>query len=204
MIQFFPKQLSDRAFALFVGSLLVTSVLFWPYILTPFYLILGIVCVAGFFYLSHFLSSRWREYPGRLFCRYLFLVAFAIRLVWVTISYFYYDNATGMPFEFEAADSIGYHLDAEWLASEDLAVTPTYLFGTYKAYSDSGYLLYLSLLYRLTGPSVFFARVLKCIWSAWTCMFLYRLATRHFGSHVGQMAATRRKIISVSFRCSPQ
>ena len=54
-------------------------------------------------------------------------IAVGLRFVWVIISYFYYKSETGIPFEFSAADSIGYHGDGEWLATQKFDVIRRYL-----------------------------------------------------------------------------
>ena len=56
-----------------------------------------------------------------------------------------------------------------------------------KGISDSGYIFYLSYLYRIIGPNIFLTRVIKCFISAFTCVLLYKLARRSMGELVGRM-----------------
>ena len=53
--------------------------------------------------------------------------------------------------------------------------------------SDSGYLLYLTSLYKVMGPNIFLTRVIKCFISAFTCILLYKLSRRSMGESVGRM-----------------
>ena len=64
-----------------------------------------------------------------------------------------------------------------------------YLFYSRSGYSDSGYPLYLTLLYKLIGPKIFLVRVIKTFLSAYMCVLIYRLASRNIGDKVGRMAA---------------
>ena len=57
------------------------------------------------------------------------------------------------------------------------------------ALSDYGYPLYLSVIYFLTGKSIFITRLLKAIFGALTCVLVYRVTKRNFGEGTGRMAA---------------
>ena len=45
------------------------------------------------------------------------------------------------------------------------------------------------MVYLLSGDSIIVARLLKCLWSALSCVLIYRLGKRNFGESVGRMAA---------------
>ena len=98
----------------------------------------------------------------------------------------------GDPFEFDAADSWGYHHEAEWLMNEPWSVVWGYYSDFYLdkggGVSDLGYPLYLMLLYKLIGSNIFVARVLKAIYGAITCVLLYKLAARNLNEQVGRIA----------------
>ena len=189
MIPFFPKQIANRAIAVYLISLTIVSVVFLDYMMLWGYILLGILWVFGFFLLTTKWSVTWRDIPDRTFMRNLFLVALGIRLVWVIVSYFYYIEATGQPFEFGVADALGYHEEAKWLASEPWSKAWSYYFGTGSSgISDVGYPLYLTVLYKLFGPIIILPRIIKAFLSAYTCILLYRLSVRTFGENVGRMA----------------
>ena len=189
MITFFPKQLSHRAVALYLGILLGLSVVFLPFAIKPLYMLLGVACVAGFFYLSYYFSLRWREIASPAYVAILFGIAFLVRIVCMTALYFYFNAATGIPFEFQTVDALGYHLDAEWMATVSIPSAHSYVFDIRRSFSDSGYLIYLSMLYRIIGPSIYLARVVKCILGAWSCVLVYRMASRHMDESTGRIAA---------------
>ena len=189
MIPFFPKQIATRAVTIYVIALALVSIVFYRYAMPLWRMGLGLAFVSGFFLLSSSWSNNWVRDQEKQFARKLFWAAATIRLVWVAASYFFYMNVNGNPFEFAAADSMGYHEEAKWLASEPWYVAWDYYFGdTASGISDVGYPLYLTALYKLFGPYVLIPRFIKCLLSAWMCMLIYRLSSRTFGYKVGRMA----------------
>ena len=189
MITYFPKTISNRGLALYMASLLLVSIAFMNYAMNVVWFVLGILEVSLFFLVSNNLTKKWGSLPSGLFIKNVFWVALLLRVVWVVFSYFFYMSQTGQPFEYEARDALGYHLDAEWLASESWDTTWFYLFKGRSNYSDSGYCLYLTLLYRIIGPNVFLTRIIKAIYSALTCVLVFKLASRTMGENVGKIAA---------------
>ncbi len=189
MVPFFPKQISFRAVAVYLVALILISLVYFDYRMPARYVILGLICVLGFFFLSNYLTHNWRRKKVKDFTTGLFIVALLLRLAWVV--YFYYSciHLTGSPFEQGAADSIGYHAEAEWLAGENWDVAMKYYFGPGSfGISDVGYPLYLTVLYKTFGVNVFYPRVIKAILGTITCILIYRVSSRTFGEEVGKMA----------------
>jgi hypothetical protein len=190
MVPFLPKQIANRAIITYLVALVTIGLLFSAYSMRFGYMALGLTFVVGFFSISNYWSNNKVSLSEQQFLGSLFFVAFVIRLIWVIVSYFYYIKTTGLPFEFDTADALGYHEEAKWLASENWSKIWYYYFGKNSAgISDVGYPLYLSILYRLTGPVVIIPRLLKALISALTCVFVYKLSDRTFGKSVGRMAA---------------
>lgn len=190
MLPYLPKQISNRAIITYLVALVSISIFFSDYTMKFGYMVLGLTFVVGFFAITNFWSKDNTTLNEKEFIKVLFFVSFIIRLIWVIASYFFYIEATGIPFEFDAADALGYHEEAEWLASENWSKTWEYYFGKNSVgISDVGYPLYLSVLYRLTGPIILIPRILKALFSAITCILVYRLSSRTFGVYVGRMAA---------------
>lgn len=187
MLPFFPKIIADRGLALYFVSLLLVSVAFMSYAMDFMWIALGIAEILLFFLLSNRLTVQWQRLSVKDYVKDLFVSALLLRIVWVIFSYFFYQSQTGIPFEFEAADSLGYHEDAEWLAAEPWSMTWSYLFASRAEVSDSGYVLYLTTIYKLFGTSIIVARLLKAVYGAATCVLLYRLSARGMGEKVGRM-----------------
>lgn len=189
MIPFFPKQISFRAIAVYVIALSVVSLIFFSHAMDVLHIALGLVFVVGFFLLSAYWSQGWQDVSEKRYLQYVFWAALALRLVWVIASYFYYIEVTGRPFEIDAADAVGYHEEAKWLASEPWSVAWNYYFGPKATgVSDVGYPLYLTVLYKIVGPVIIIPRIIKALLSAWMCILLYRLCARTFSEPVGRMA----------------
>ena len=188
MVPFFPNTIANRGLALYAISLAVISVAFFEYAVGAVWMMLGLVEVSLFFIVSTSLSKQWQTLSPRLFAKNMFWIALSLRVAWVVFSYLFYTSQTGRPFEFDAADSVGYHEDATWLSVSSWQAVWDYLFVSRSSYSDSGYVLYLTLVYRLFGPNIIVARLLKALYSALTCLFIYKLARRTVGEKTARMA----------------
>lgn len=189
MVPYFPTQVSSRGIVAYLVALGFISLFFWNYAMGMMYVALGIAWVLGFFILTSLWSRNWCIISNKQYIAYCLSFAFLLRIVWVVTSYFYYIKMTGVPFEFDAADSIGYHEEAMWLASEDWSVAWEYYFGPFATgISDVGYPLYLTVLYKVFGPIILIPRILKALLSTFTCYLLYKLSSRTFGEETGRMA----------------
>ena len=186
MVPYFPKQFSSRAIFIYIISLAIVSVVFMNYMLKPAFIIISIIWVLLFFLLSNRYSKKWLEIDEKTFIRKIFLTALVLRLIWVVFSYFFYLINTGIPFEFGSSDALAYHQTAIWLKEIGWSNAMDYLFTG--SYSDAGYPLYLTLLYSIIGPNILVTRILKTIFSSWTCILVYKLAKRNFGEEAGRMA----------------
>lgn len=188
MIPFFPKQISTKGFYLYLGSLAVVSLVFFRYVMGLDYIVLGICWTALFFFGAPYFSKQWAKIDEKKFLKNVFWVALGLRVIWVIFSYFYYISKTGIPFEFDAADSLDYYDDSTWLATEKWPVIRHYLTEV-KVISDSGYIFYLTFLYKVIGPNIFLTRIIKAVIGAFTCILLYKVAKRSLGESVGKMTA---------------
>lgn len=184
---YFPKQVSGRAITVYLLSLVAVSVFYLSYAMGLGYIALGCFWVVGFFLMLVYCSKKWMVVSAKQYIKNAFLGALALRFVWVIASYFFYNEVTGQPFEFGAADSIGYHYDAEWLAGEPWSTTWNYLFGSV-LYADSGFPFYLTVLYKLFGPVIIIPRLINALLSSWTCILVYKMSSRTFGEEVGRIA----------------
>lgn len=188
MIQLLPNQISQRAVLTYVVALAVVSAVFVNYAMNVGYMVLGCLWVLSFFFLVSRCSRGWKSSSKELYVKYVFGTAVALRIVWVVASYIYYSNVTGMPFEYQASDSIVYHEDAVWLAGAPWSSTWHYLFGHIISFSDSGFPLYLSVLYRIYGPNIIVTRLINALLSSITCILVYKMSSRMFGDEVGRLA----------------
>lgn len=150
----------------------------------------GISSVFYFFFFSTWLTKYWANIPSPLFRSRLFSTTLIIRLVYVIFIYFFYKIKTGTPFEFQAGDSAGYHGEADWLVDMTLSGDLGLYFTRYlSGYSDAGWPLTVAFIYLLTFKSIFAVRFFNAVFSAWTVVLVYKLASRNFGETSGRISA---------------
>ncbi|MGD0711516.1 MAG: glycosyltransferase family 39 protein [Bacteroidales bacterium] len=196
MLTYLPKYFTSIAIALYFILLVGCSVVFM-HPLPIIWIFLGIIEVVCFFYFTNILSKNWSDISNKLFTKKLIQTALLIRIIYVVIIYFFYLYMTGQPFEFDAADSMGYHEEAilrlSALNNGDYfnALTPMLKNG----WSDTGYPVYLTIMYKIFGVNILLLRIIKAIISAYTCLLIYKLAKRNFGEPAGRLAG----IISMLF-----
>ena len=188
MIPYLPKQISTRAIWIYFAALAVVSVVFMSYAMQIGYVALGFMWVFGFFLIVTNCTKTWGEVPDKSYAKNIFWIALVLRIIWVIVSYFFYIEVTGIPFEFQARDSLGYHTDAVWLAGEPWSYTFNYLFGHYIGLADSGFPLFLTFVYKVFGTGILIPRFINAFLGAWTCILVYRMSSRSFGEKVGRMA----------------
>lgn len=189
MIPYFPKKIADHALYLYLGVLSVITLVFFSHAMSFIYIALGVMWVAGFFLLSNKYSQEWQNLSTKQFLIKVVEIGLLVRVAWVIFSFFYYKAKTGMPFEFSAGDSWMYDDDARWLCRERWSYIFNFLYiSGAKAFSDTGYPIWLTLLYKIFGPKIFVARLVKCVVSVGTCLVMYNLSRRVFGESVGRMA----------------
>lgn len=189
MVPYLPKQIATRAILVYLIALTAISLVFSDYSMKIGYMVLGLTFVFGYFSITNYWSKTKQAQTTRDFLKTLFIVALLVRLIWVIASYYFYIRSTGIPFEFDTADALGYHEEAKWLAGEKWSQIWEYYFGTNSVgISDVGYPLYLTVLYKITGPVIIIPRIIKAILSALSCVLVYKLASRTFGDATGKMA----------------
>ena len=192
---FVPRWITERSMYLYVGLLFVVAMLFRGYLMPWYYVLFGLVEVCGFFYYSNYLTKEWNAsvVRPRIFEKRLFITSLSIRVVYVLLSYWFYTEMTGAPFEFSAADSMFYHTSGMYgaqLLREGHVWDFWYEFNRYMGtdISDTGYAAYLSVVYFMTRDSVLVTRMIKAILSALTVALIYRLSRRNFGEETARIA----------------
>lgn len=193
MISNFPKYYTDKAMQIYFALLVCVPVIL-GYPMEWYFWIFGIVEVVGFFYFANQLPQRWAYYSSKTFTKELFKTALIIRVIYVVFSYWFYDLMTGQPFEFAAADVLFYDNMGKYGHMLFSKGRLNILYELHQGannieLSDCGYPIYLSIIYWIFDDSLLITRLLKAVWSAWTCVLVYKLATRNFGENIGRMSA---------------
>lgn len=192
-LTYFPSNYAFQAVIAYISALLIIAIRFNAYVMQWYWWLFGIIGVLGFFYGANKLTKLWGIYTERLFKRQLFWTALTIRVIMVLILYWFFTQLSDKPpFMFHAADAEGYHDEAVWMAQTirdgHFSTYLQYKFVESNGISDAGYPMYLGFIYLLTGDSILIARLIKAIWSALTCVLIYKLGSRNFGESVGRMA----------------
>ena len=191
---FIPKSVTSTAMLTYVAAMMCCNILYASQMLAWQWWFFGVIEVLGFFYFANRLSKLWFHLKPIHFTQKLFWIALFLRLLWVVISYFLYQNWTGTAFTIDAADELLYH-DTALYAVEMIKTGDWHIYNHIENYatgiqfSDIGYPFYLTILYWMFGNSIFIVRVIKAILSAWTVVLMYRLATRNYGERTGRMVA---------------
>ena len=191
-LPYVPQKLTNTAMLAYVAALLICLVIYQRYALEWRWMILGIIEVCGFFYFLNHNTKAWLRTTPKTFTKKLFWWGFVVRLAWVGVSYLLYNEWTGEPFSYGAADELTYHAAATEIANGmragnfNLFKLAQFSMGGY-GISDLGFPMYLSIVYWLFGDSILMARIIKAIFGAWTAVLMYRLASRNFGEYTGRM-----------------
>jgi len=197
-LNYFPRYFTSKAIALYLVVLIACLLFFSGRWLPLLWIIFGVLEVITFFYYSNYFTRTWSEISVDLFQRVLFNTSLAIRLLYVILIYFFYEYITGQPFEFEARDSIGYHNEAVWIVDMFESGTIGYYFNEYlKGVSDSGFPLWLSVIYYFSAKSILVARLVDAVVSAWMVVLIYKIASRNFGEAAGRISAILAMLLPV-------
>lgn len=189
MLSFFPKQIATKGIYLYLISLTIVTLVFFSHAMSLTYIIMGIAWIVGFFLLSSYCSRKWKEIPHDKFILYIFLTALGLRIIWVFFSYIFYTIKTGIPFEFGAADSLWYYTESSGNIHASWKDIWNYLVVESATVSDSGYVLYLTFLVKVIGPSIILQRIINSIFSAGSCVLIYYLAKRNIGEEAGRLSS---------------
>ena len=192
-VSFMPAKISDTAMMTYLLAMIGCLLAYSSHMMPIKWWIFGIVSVIGFFYFANRQTKLWVNTRPMAFTKKLFWTAFAVRVIWVLISYWLYYEWTGTAFSIGAADELVYHemaihganliRDGVWNF-----YLPLLRYGGNVAFSDMGYPMYLSIIYWIFGDSVLMARIIKAALGAWTAVLIYKLAARNFGESTGRMA----------------
>ena len=194
MLSYFPQYFSTRAIGIYFLILATVFLLFMGQFMSWIWLCFGVVEVLLFFLCSNKWSREWEHTSEKRFVKLLWQWGLGLRIGYVLFSYLFYQEMTGIPFEFGSADSSFYQIAAGYGASL-LSDGHWGLYPLLDKYSgglqlsDSGYPIYLSFIYWITGDSILIARLIKAILSTWMVVLMYRIGQRHFEESTARMAA---------------
>ncbi len=160
------------------------------HVLNMIWIIFGLFEVLFFFLMVKNYTENWVNTSEKVFIKRLFWYALIVRIIWVIFSFYFYQLRYNHPFEFDAADSQMYFEagkdGASWLRNGTFDISN---FMPWMDVSDRGYPFYLSFVSYISNDSIFLVRIFKAILSAFTCILVFKLASRTFNTQTAKIAA---------------
>ena len=193
MLNYFPKWISNKSMQLFFFVLILTNVVWSQYALSASYILVSSISVVLFFYGTNVLTKKWGAYSPVVFVKKVFQVGLIVRLIWCLFIYYFNIDHYGTPigsledteFYMSVAKECAEHLSNGSFAFLDI------WFNDYNiVLDDIGYPIFLGLQYLITFniSDVVIPFIFKSILGAYSCVFIYKVAKRHFGEAVGRIA----------------
>lgn len=194
--QSLPNWFATYALSAYIIALLGVNVLFSSYATEWYFMLFGIVWVAGFFFLSVKYSRDWsiqRIRKSKVFEKKLFLTGLGIRVAYAIFIYFFYLQMTGQPHEFAAADSASYtELATDWaLFKEAGTLWPHLTEEASRSFSDMGFPLFLLFPIKWFGvdTALFLVRIFFAVLGSYTSVLMYRIVARSINETTARLTA---------------
>ena len=181
-----PMSVAKKSILAYIFAICAVSVLYIEQILPMWLWIFGIASILLFFVGSNYLTKQWHNISSALFTKRLLLyVIFIYNFNWLHYDTFYESSVGDIEWYVPSAIEL-----ADQLSSGDLIEVIQMWIGWGVDTSDMGYIIYLAIVYLVTGglSEVVLPLILKALYGAMTCVLVYRIAHRHFGEQVARMA----------------
>lgn len=186
------RYISAFGIGVYLVALVTINLVFKAYALETQWIFWGLGEVLFFFVLVSVFYPRWKQDDPKRFWRKVFWVALALRVVYVIFTYYYYYSQWGYPFD-KLGDAVGYYNRSVYLSrylrEGNIGFIVDFLNKYTMGFSDRGYLIWLTVLHTIFGPSLLLDRFLKALMSAYMCIVIYKLSSRTFGERTGRLAA---------------
>lgn len=182
-----------RASIVYLFALLACCLLFFDHLMTWYWIMIGIVEVWLFYYLSVQWDVGWKNRSSKSIESSLFLATLLVRFLWIFGFYFFTTEVWHTPWEQPIGttmDSSGYFDEAMWLIDMIKAgdISPYLLYASTRV-DDVGYPVFVTLCNFISNNSILFTRFPNAFFDAWTVVLTYRLAKRNFGESIGRLSA---------------
>lgn len=205
-LAYFPKKYANQAILLYFVALGACTILYMKAALPFAIMAMGIVSILLFFNGSNALGRKWARLSEKAFVKKVLVYAFIIRLVYAVFIVLYNNAHYGIYWESNVGD-IGFYFPTGLQLAKMHGVNLWAGFQTLLDWnvqiSDTGYIIYIQLVSAILGLNpeavadhdrlgheyVLIFLALKAVMGAYTCIFTYRIAQRHFGEKVARMTA---------------
>lgn len=205
-LAYFPKKYANQAILLYFVALGACTILYMKAALPFAIMAMGIVSILLFFNGSNALGRKWARLSEKNFIKNVLKYAILIRLVYAVFIVWYNNAHYDIYWESNPGD-IGFYfptgLQLAKLHGLNVFAGIQTLLDWKVQISDTGYIIYIQLVSALLNLSpeqvaeeshfgheyVLIFLALKAVMGAYTCIFTYRIAQRHFGENVARMTA---------------
>jgi len=191
---YFPKWVGDAG-RLWGILAIVVSLLAFPSRTMPIYIyIFYLVEILGFFYYCRHYSRLWAGYSVKRFIKTIFWIGVLLRVPWTLYTHYHYVNLYG-PHYFNSLVDLCVYVGLAYDAVNDIFTRGDWgflnLFLMCVEFDDIGAPIFNMILLLLTGNSqpCLVPLMANIIMGAYTSIFVYRIARRHFGEEVARMTA---------------
>jgi hypothetical protein len=152
----------------------------------------NIFVVAITLILFNFCQVKYLHLKERIFIKKIFWFSLFLRIFAVLFYYFLFYYITGTEFDVEAIDALAYDEAArETAASVQVgSFSPaSFIVSVGGNFDDSGYVIFLTLIYSIFNNSVIAARIVQAIFSALIDVLVYKVSKEIFDEKTGKLAS---------------
>lgn len=195
MIQTRNKYFLQRAAVVYLLSLVCCCVLFFSNVMDWYWILMGIIEVAAFYYFSSKWEVSWKRIKPQAFEKRVFSTALCIRLLWTLLYYLFTMIVWQTPWEQPigtSMDSSAYYEEALWLFEmmREGDISPYLRYIGMGSMDDAGYPVFLAIWNWIIRGSILLTRIPNAFFDAWTVVLTYRIAKRNFGEEIGRLSAS--------------
>ncbi|MFN5417581.1 MAG: hypothetical protein ACK5B9_11030 [Flavobacteriia bacterium] len=195
----FPKFFSNLAIRTYFIILLIIAAFSFTNISPFLWLTFSTLTVLLFFINVYRLPIKWGKLSDAYFRKKLFKIALIIRIISILFFYFFFTYMNGNSFEFDAGDAFFYDETGKFMSDYFMSgkIDAFAELQKYMVISDTGFPIYLGVIYSIFFKSILLARLLNAFFGAWLCVIIFDLVKRNFDSKVAKLAGIMMMIMPV-------
>lgn len=190
----FPKWVSEKGILWGILAIFASIIAFSSRTMPIYLYFFYFVEIIGFFLYSHRLSRSWARYSIIKFVKQLFWIGVLLRIPLTIYYHFHHLGLYGNQYFYHLADievyvGLPYQAVNAILENGDWGFIKMFL--KYLAFDDLGAPIFNTILLLLTGNTqpCLVPLIANIILGAYSSIFVYRIAQRHFGEDVARMSA---------------
>jgi len=190
----FPKWVGEKGISWGILSIIASSIVFSSRLMPLYMYLLFLLEIIGFFYYSHSLSKSWSRYDVRVFVKKLFWLGVLLRIPWTIYTHIHNVELYG-EFYFNTLADLSVYIGLPFDAVNNIIQRGDWDFINFYLLfldiDDMGAPILNTFLLLLTGniQPCLVPLIVNIFMGAYTSVFAYHIAKRHFGEDVARIAA---------------